>query len=133
MKHQLVSLLTFFSRRPLSPFLFRGLVIAMLTSLLFIVLLRFLAGIMVWVMIVMVILVIGYGKARKKTFVIIFTIILNSEWLSTTGPWSRKQTLDLNSTLRWCLVSKQVIKVKSILIYSELVNSDVMSQLCTRY
>uniref|UniRef100_A0A8D0AHH1 Choline transporter-like protein n=1 Tax=Sander lucioperca TaxID=283035 RepID=A0A8D0AHH1_SANLU len=39
----------------------RGLVIAMLTSLLFIVLLRFLAGIMVWVMIVMVILVIGYG------------------------------------------------------------------------
>uniref|UniRef100_A0A3B5B3A1 Choline transporter-like protein n=1 Tax=Stegastes partitus TaxID=144197 RepID=A0A3B5B3A1_9TELE len=38
-----------------------GLVIAMLTSLLFIVLLRFLAGIMVWVMIAMVILVIGYG------------------------------------------------------------------------
>uniref|UniRef100_A0A671Y4Y7 Choline transporter-like protein n=1 Tax=Sparus aurata TaxID=8175 RepID=A0A671Y4Y7_SPAAU len=38
-----------------------GLVIAMLTSLLFIVLLRFLAGIMVWVMIVLVILVIGYG------------------------------------------------------------------------
>ena len=44
---------------PVSP---SGLVIAMLTSLLFIVLLRFLAGIMVWVMIVMVILVIGYGK-----------------------------------------------------------------------
>uniref|UniRef100_A0A8C5FK40 Choline transporter-like protein n=1 Tax=Gadus morhua TaxID=8049 RepID=A0A8C5FK40_GADMO len=43
---------------PVSP---SGLVIAMLTSLLFIVLLRFLAGIMVWVMIVMVILVIGYG------------------------------------------------------------------------
>ncbi|XP_047427014.1 choline transporter-like protein 2 isoform X1 [Mugil cephalus] len=38
-----------------------GLVIAMLTSLLFIVLLRFLAGIMVWVIIAMVILVIGYG------------------------------------------------------------------------
>ncbi|KAA8594561.1 hypothetical protein FQN60_011696 [Etheostoma spectabile] len=38
-----------------------GLVIAMLVSLLFIVLLRFLAGIMVWVMIVLVILVIGYG------------------------------------------------------------------------
>lgn len=38
-----------------------GLVIAMLTSLLFIVLLRFLAGIMVWVMIAMVIVVIGYG------------------------------------------------------------------------
>uniref|UniRef100_A0A8C6WQC4 Choline transporter-like protein n=1 Tax=Neogobius melanostomus TaxID=47308 RepID=A0A8C6WQC4_9GOBI len=38
-----------------------GLVIAMLTSLLFIVLLRFLAGIMVWVMIALVILVIGYG------------------------------------------------------------------------
>uniref|UniRef100_A0A7N6B755 Choline transporter-like protein n=1 Tax=Anabas testudineus TaxID=64144 RepID=A0A7N6B755_ANATE len=39
----------------------RGLVIAMLISLLFIVLLRYLAGIMVWVMIVLVILVIGYG------------------------------------------------------------------------
>ncbi|KAL0993018.1 hypothetical protein UPYG_G00102240 [Umbra pygmaea] len=38
-----------------------GLVIAVLLSLLFIVLLRYLAGIMVWVMIVMVILVIGYG------------------------------------------------------------------------
>ncbi|XP_068593108.1 choline transporter-like protein 2 isoform X1 [Cebidichthys violaceus] len=38
-----------------------GLVLAMLTSLLFIVLLRFLAGIMVWIMIVLVILVIGYG------------------------------------------------------------------------
>uniref|UniRef100_A0A8U8BVJ4 Choline transporter-like protein n=1 Tax=Geospiza parvula TaxID=87175 RepID=A0A8U8BVJ4_GEOPR len=39
----------------------RGLVIAMVASLIFIVLLRFLAGIMVWVMIVMVILVLGYG------------------------------------------------------------------------
>uniref|UniRef100_A0A8C3GVE1 Choline transporter-like protein n=1 Tax=Corvus moneduloides TaxID=1196302 RepID=A0A8C3GVE1_CORMO len=38
-----------------------GLVIAMVASLIFIVLLRFLAGIMVWVMIVMVILVLGYG------------------------------------------------------------------------
>ncbi|XP_053095212.1 choline transporter-like protein 2 isoform X1 [Pangasianodon hypophthalmus] len=38
-----------------------GLVIATILSLIFIVLLRFLAGIMVWVMIVMVILVIGYG------------------------------------------------------------------------
>ncbi|ELV14045.1 choline transporter-like protein 2 isoform X4 [Tupaia chinensis] len=38
-----------------------GLVIAMVMSLLFIVLLRFLAGIMVWVMIVLVILVLGYG------------------------------------------------------------------------
>ncbi|XP_041833173.1 choline transporter-like protein 2 [Melanotaenia boesemani] len=38
-----------------------GMVIAILTSLLFIVLLRFLAGIMIWVMIAMVILVIGYG------------------------------------------------------------------------
>ncbi|XP_029291484.1 choline transporter-like protein 2 isoform X2 [Cottoperca gobio] len=38
-----------------------GLVIAMLVSLIFIVLLRFLAGIMVWVMIVLVIIVIGYG------------------------------------------------------------------------
>ncbi|XP_070780077.1 choline transporter-like protein 2 isoform X3 [Enoplosus armatus] len=38
-----------------------GLVIAMLTSLLFIVLLRFLAGIMVWIMVALVILVIGYG------------------------------------------------------------------------
>ncbi|XP_060226250.1 choline transporter-like protein 2 isoform X1 [Meriones unguiculatus] len=38
-----------------------GLVIAMVLSLLFIILLRYLAGIMVWVMIVMVILVLGYG------------------------------------------------------------------------
>ncbi|KAG9343953.1 hypothetical protein JZ751_013342 [Albula glossodonta] len=37
-----------------------GLVLAMIISLIFIVLLRFLAGIMVWVMIVLVILVIGY-------------------------------------------------------------------------
>lgn len=41
--------------------LFSGLVIAMVVSLIFIVLLRFLAGIMVWVMIILVILVIGYG------------------------------------------------------------------------
>lgn len=40
----------------------RGLVIAMVASLIFIVLLRFLAGIMVWVMIVLVILVLGYGE-----------------------------------------------------------------------
>ncbi|CAJ0957690.1 unnamed protein product [Ranitomeya imitator] len=38
-----------------------GLVIAMLISLIFVVLLRFLAGIMVWVMIVLVIAVMGYG------------------------------------------------------------------------
>uniref|UniRef100_A0A674CN60 Choline transporter-like protein n=1 Tax=Salmo trutta TaxID=8032 RepID=A0A674CN60_SALTR len=38
-----------------------GLVIAMVVSLIFIVLLRYLAGIMIWIMIVMVILVIGYG------------------------------------------------------------------------
>uniref|UniRef100_A0A672G4J6 Choline transporter-like protein n=1 Tax=Salarias fasciatus TaxID=181472 RepID=A0A672G4J6_SALFA len=38
-----------------------GLVIAMLLSLLFIVLLRFLAGIMVWIMVALVIIVIGYG------------------------------------------------------------------------
>ncbi|KAL7890999.1 hypothetical protein AOLI_G00004750 [Acnodon oligacanthus] len=38
-----------------------GLVIAMVLSLLFIILLRFLAGVMVWVMIILVILVIGYG------------------------------------------------------------------------
>ncbi|XP_063039558.1 choline transporter-like protein 2 isoform X2 [Engraulis encrasicolus] len=38
-----------------------ALVLAMLLSLVFIVLMRFLGGIMVWVMIVMVILVIGYG------------------------------------------------------------------------
>ncbi|NXX99519.1 CTL2 protein, partial [Centropus bengalensis] len=38
-----------------------GLIIAMVASLIFIVLLRFLAGIMIWVMIVMVILVLGYG------------------------------------------------------------------------
>lgn len=40
----------------------RGLVIAMVASLIFVILLRFLAGIMVWVMIVMVILVLGYGE-----------------------------------------------------------------------
>ncbi|XP_051563682.1 choline transporter-like protein 2 isoform X2 [Myxocyprinus asiaticus] len=38
-----------------------GLVIAMLVSLIFILLLRCLAGVMIWVMIIMVILVIGYG------------------------------------------------------------------------
>ncbi|RXN33546.1 choline transporter 2 isoform X1 [Labeo rohita] len=38
-----------------------GLVIAMLVSLIFILLLRCLAGVMVWVMIIMVVLVIGYG------------------------------------------------------------------------
>ncbi|XP_072255694.1 choline transporter-like protein 2 isoform X1 [Pyxicephalus adspersus] len=38
-----------------------GLIIAMLISLIFVVLLRFLAGIMVWVMIVLVIAVMGYG------------------------------------------------------------------------
>ncbi|XP_047434278.1 choline transporter-like protein 2 isoform X2 [Mugil cephalus] len=38
-----------------------GLVIAMVVSLIFIVLLRFLAGVMIWIMIVSVILVIGYG------------------------------------------------------------------------
>ena len=43
-----------------------GLVIAMLVSLIFIVLLRFLAGIMVWVMIVLVILVIGYGTSSAS-------------------------------------------------------------------
>lgn len=46
----------------LSP---RGLAIAMVLSLLFIVLLRYLAGIMVWVMIVMVILVLGYGASPR--------------------------------------------------------------------
>lgn len=44
--------------------LYSGLVIAMLTSLLFIILLRYLAGIMVWIMIALVILVIGYGKLK---------------------------------------------------------------------
>ncbi|KAK0130732.1 Choline transporter-like protein 2 [Merluccius polli] len=38
-----------------------GLVIAMVVSLIFIVLLRYLAGVMIWVMIVSVILVIAYG------------------------------------------------------------------------
>ncbi|XP_053540259.1 choline transporter-like protein 2 isoform X1 [Ictalurus punctatus] len=38
-----------------------GLAVAMVLSLLFIVLLRFLAGVMVWVMIIMVLLVIAYG------------------------------------------------------------------------
>ena len=43
----------------------RGLVIAMVVSLIFIVLLRYLAGVMVWVMIVLVILVIGYGMMSQ--------------------------------------------------------------------
>lgn len=43
-----------------------GMVIAMLVSLIFIVLLRFLAGVMVWVMIVLVILVIGYGESSAS-------------------------------------------------------------------
>lgn len=43
-----------------------GLVIAMLVSLTFIVLLRFLAGVMVWIMIVLVILVIGYGESSAS-------------------------------------------------------------------
>lgn len=43
------------------PTPFSGLVIAMVVSLIFIVLLRFLAGIMIWVMIILVILVIAYG------------------------------------------------------------------------
>ncbi|XP_063305558.1 choline transporter-like protein 2 isoform X2 [Pelobates fuscus] len=38
-----------------------GLVIAMVISLIFVVLLRFLAGIMIWVMIIMLIAVMGYG------------------------------------------------------------------------
>uniref|UniRef100_A0A3B3YII8 Choline transporter-like protein n=1 Tax=Poecilia mexicana TaxID=48701 RepID=A0A3B3YII8_9TELE len=38
-----------------------GLVIAMVVSLIFVVLLRFLAAVMVWVIIILVILVIGYG------------------------------------------------------------------------
>lgn len=46
----------------------RGLVIAMVASFIFIVLLRFLAGIMVWVMIVMVILVLGYGERVVGSF-----------------------------------------------------------------
>uniref|UniRef100_A0AAY4DPZ9 Choline transporter-like protein n=1 Tax=Denticeps clupeoides TaxID=299321 RepID=A0AAY4DPZ9_9TELE len=44
-----------------------GLVLATIISLIFIVLLRFLAGIMVWVMIVLVILVVGYGTVSLLT------------------------------------------------------------------
>ena len=40
----------------------------MVMSLLFIVLLRFLAGIMVWVMIVLVILVLGYGAFSLPSY-----------------------------------------------------------------
>uniref|UniRef100_A0A669DA40 Choline transporter-like protein n=1 Tax=Oreochromis niloticus TaxID=8128 RepID=A0A669DA40_ORENI len=43
------------------PPLCRGLAIAMIISLLFLILLRFLAGIMVWIMIGMLVAVIGYG------------------------------------------------------------------------
>lgn len=55
----------------------RGLVIAMVASFIFIVLLRFLAGIMVWVMIVMVILVLGYGEWVIGTFSLAFSIFLS--------------------------------------------------------
>lgn len=61
----------------------RGLVIAMLTSLLFIVLLRFLAGIMVWVMIALVLVVIGYGKGRSTCSFIIVFVILTSPSMNT--------------------------------------------------
>lgn len=57
-----------------------GLVIAMVVSLIFIVLLRFLAGIMVWVMIVLVILVIGYGKLQSsRGYPLFFFFFLNEE------------------------------------------------------
>ncbi|MGH0152970.1 UNVERIFIED_CONTAM: hypothetical protein FKN15_023855 [Acipenser sinensis] len=55
-----------------------GLVIAMVISLIFVVLLRFLAGIMVWVMIVLVLLVLGYGEEQYSLLlaaVIILCII----------------------------------------------------------
>lgn len=55
----------------------RGLVIAMVASFIFIVLLRFLAGIMVWVMIVMVILVLGYGERGVGSFSLAFPIFLS--------------------------------------------------------
>ncbi|MGH0152950.1 UNVERIFIED_CONTAM: hypothetical protein FKN15_022973 [Acipenser sinensis] len=45
-----------------------GLVIAMVISLIFVVLLRFLAGIMVWVMIVLVLLVLGYAETNLAGF-----------------------------------------------------------------
>lgn len=51
--------------------------IAMVASFIFIVLLRFLAGIMVWVMIVMVILVLGYGEWVIGTFSLAFPIFLS--------------------------------------------------------
>lgn len=44
----------------------------MVASLIFIVLLRFLAGVMVWVMIVMVILVLGYGEPAVRGFPVAF-------------------------------------------------------------
>ncbi|XP_037544765.1 choline transporter-like protein 2 [Nematolebias whitei] len=43
------------------PWIILGLVIAMFVSLLFIFLMRFLAGIMIWIIIILVIAVIGYG------------------------------------------------------------------------
>lgn len=58
-----------------------GLVIAMLVSLIFILLLRCLAGVMVWIMIVLVIIVIGYGTRFHKsfffkTFIFLFSTII---------------------------------------------------------
>lgn len=49
----------------------------MVASLIFIVLLRFLAGIMVWVMIVMVILVLGYGERSGAFSVVLLFLILS--------------------------------------------------------
>lgn len=62
-----------------------GLVIAMVASLIFIVLLRFLAGIMVWVMIVMVILVLGYGEQEAGSLSLAFprSLFPVSSWIWT--------------------------------------------------
>ena len=67
----------------------RGLVIAMVASFIFIVLLRFLAGIMVWVMIVMVILVLGYGERVVGSFSLLSPVFLS---LSQVG-FARRESI----------------------------------------
>uniref|UniRef100_A0A8C2JRD1 Choline transporter-like protein n=1 Tax=Cyprinus carpio TaxID=7962 RepID=A0A8C2JRD1_CYPCA len=64
-----------------------GLVIAMLVSLIFVLLLRFLAGVMVWVMILMVVLVIGYGKGSCLVYGSQITLYFLYMFMLITKHW----------------------------------------------
>lgn len=85
-----------------------GLVIAMLTSLLFIILLRFLAGIMVWVMIVLVILVIGYGKGQNMQGLVVVFVIVTSKWVQ------HSRGLFQNAGLTNCITTNSVYQLHTI-------------------